>query len=69
MITYHAQYMCLNKLNMITYYIFSDILIFPTQGFHSEYNCLINHNISILNKTGYTNPNPDSDSFCYCELQ
>ena len=57
------------KLSMITYYIFSDMLIFITQGFHSEYNCLINHNIFVLYKTGYKKSNPDSDSFYCCELQ
>ena len=56
------------ELSMISYYVFSDRLIFLTQGFHSEYNCLFNHNISILYKTGYKNPNPNSDYFYYCEL-
>ena len=65
LITYHAQYISSYKLIMITYHIFSVRLIFPTQGFHSEYNCLINHNISVLNKIGYKNPNPNSCSFYY----
>ena len=69
MITHHAQYMCSYKLSTITYYIFTDRLIFLTQNFHSDYNCLINHNIFILYKTGYKNPNYNSDSFYYFELQ
>ena len=57
-----------DKISMITYYIFSDRLIFLTRGFHSEYNCLINHNTFILYKTGLKKPNPDSDYFYYYEL-
>ena len=68
MITYPPLYTCSHKLSMIKYYIFSDRLIFITQGFHSDYNCLINHNISILNKTGYKNTNPNSDYFYCCGL-
>ena len=69
MITYHAQYISPYKLSMITYYILCDRLIFLTRGFHFEYNSLINHNMFFLNKTGYKNPNLDSDSFYFCELQ
>ena len=54
---------------MITYYISSERLIVLTRGFHSEYNCLINHNIFILNKAGYKNLNPNSDSFYYRDSQ
>ena len=45
---------------LITYYIFSDRLIFISQGFHPEYNCLINHHIFVLYKIGYKNLNPNS---------
>ena len=69
MITYHAKYTSSYKLSMITYYIFSDRLIFLTEGFQSEYNCIINNNIFVLYKAGYKNPNPNVDSFYYCELQ
>ena len=69
MITYYAQFISLYILSMIPYFIFSDILIFLTRGFHSEYNCLINHNIFVMYDTGYKNPNPNSDYFYYCELQ
>ena len=69
MITYYAQYISSYKLSIIAYHIFSVIPIFLTQGFHSEYNCLINHNIFVLNKSGYQNPDPNSDSFYYCGLQ
>ena len=69
MITKYYQYMCSYKLSMITYYIFSDGLIFLTRGFHSEYNCLISHNVFVRYKAAYENPNPNSYSFYYCEVQ
>ena len=69
MIAYYAQYISSFKFSMITYYIFSDRLIFLTQVFHSDYNCLINHSVFVLYKTGYKNPNPSSDYFYFCELQ
>ena len=69
MIIYHAQYIFLYKLSMITYHIFSVRLIFLTQGFHSEYNFPINHNIFVLYKIGYKKTNTNSGYFYYCELQ
>ena len=53
MITYHAQYISLYKLSIITYLIFSVWLIFLTRGFHSRHNYLIYQNILVLYKTGY----------------
>ena len=44
-------------------------LIRYTSVFHSEHNCLVYHNISILYKTWYKNPNLDSDYFFNCQLQ
>ena len=56
MIIYHAQYTPWYKIITITYYIFIERLIFLARCFHSYYNCLINHNILILYKKGYKNP-------------
>ena len=63
MIAYHAQYIFSCKLSMITYYVFSVKPIFLAQGFHSDHNCLIYHNVFVLDKTGYKNTNPYSDHF------
>ena len=38
---------------MITYNIFSVRLILLTRGVYSDHNCLIDHNIFALDKTGY----------------
>ena len=63
MITYHDQYIYLYKLSIITYHIFSERLIFLTQGLLSEYNCLIYPNIFLLYKAGYINLNTNSCFF------
>ena len=54
---------------MTTYYMFSDRFYFFTRDSHFESNFRINHNIYVLYKARYKNPNSNSDSFYYCELQ
>ena len=69
MITYHAKYISLNKLSMITYYIFSDRNIFLTRQLFSDYNSINKSQYFFLYKAGNKNPNPILDNFYYCELQ
>ena len=44
-------------------------LICHNQGLQSENSFLIYHKVFVLYKTRHKNLNPNSDYFCYCQLQ
>ena len=64
MISYHNQYISLCILGMITYSTSCVRLIFHTRVFHSDHNCLNVSQFFVLYKTGYNNPNTNSDCVC-----